>query len=86
MKIFALIPNMCLRKARKKNESSFLAHCTLAEDSSGEMTMIITVQNEFGYALNGTQFVGDLEMSQDAATREGAVETKRADDESVPSR
>ncbi len=70
MKIFALIPDGFLKIAENKN-FNFKAQACLGKNDTGEMTLIITVKNRFGTAINGTQYIADLKEDIGEASERG---------------
>lgn len=77
MKIYALIPDDYLKEAQS-GLFTFRAYGALGINDAKEMTLIITVRDEEQKVINGTQYIADLNESQDADTCEDSVNTNSA--------
>lgn len=63
MKIYALIPDEYLQEASDGN-LEFETKCTLGKNTTGEMTLIVTVSDGSGKVMGGTQYIADLNEEQ----------------------
>lgn len=65
MKLYALIPKEYFKKA-EECRLEFKMDATIGKNDWGEMTLILTVRDDEGKAVNGMQFISELENLPDA--------------------